>query len=327
MKNHPQQTRRTFIGRLAMVAAGSAVATPAVFAVPANRPLSDSTRKHTICAFSKVFDSLGEDMFAFLADAGFEGVDLTVRSGGYVSPENVEKDLPHAVAAAQKKGLSVPMIATTIDDASASVTNKILKTASELGVKCYRLGYFNYDNHLEISKNLDNFRKRLSELCELNAKYGIQGCYQNHVGGMFGSPVWDLWTALEGLDARFIGCQYDVRHAVAEGFSSWPLGFRAISPYIGCLCIKDFIYAHNNGKWSVKSVPLGEGVVDFNAYFRILQEKNIQSAMSIHYEFPLLEKADETVPAKDRMKKMLPLVKKEADTLKSFIANNSISFS
>ncbi len=45
-----------------------------------------------------------------LADAGFEGIDLTVRSNGYVLPENVEKDLPLAVKIAEKNGLSIPMI-------------------------------------------------------------------------------------------------------------------------------------------------------------------------------------------------------------------------
>ncbi len=320
MKSHP--TRREFINRLTLAAAGS-ITSSAAFANPMYHPfpLLEPDHKHTICAFSKMFDSLGEDMFAFLAEAGFEGVDLTVRRDGYVLPENVEKELPRAVAAAQKKGLSIPMIATAIDDVSTPVTGKILKTAAELGVKHYRTGYFNYDNRMNTAQNLDNFRKRLSGLCELNARYGIQGCYQNHVGGMFGGPVWDLWTALEGLDARYIGCQYDVRHAVAEGFSSWQLGLRAISPYIGCLCIKDFVYANNNGKWGVKSVPLGDGAVDFKTYFEILKEKNIQGPMSIHYEFPLLEKADEALPAKERMKKMLPAVKKEADTLKILMIN------
>ncbi|MDZ7723632.1 MAG: hypothetical protein U5R06_12725 [candidate division KSB1 bacterium] len=47
-----------------------------------------------------------------IAEIGFDGVDLTVRPGGHVLPENVTQDLPRAVKAIEKTGLKVPMMTT-----------------------------------------------------------------------------------------------------------------------------------------------------------------------------------------------------------------------
>jgi hypothetical protein len=45
-------------------------------------------------------------MAGITAEAGFDGVDLTVRAGGHVLPERVEEDLPKAVEAAEPAFMS-----------------------------------------------------------------------------------------------------------------------------------------------------------------------------------------------------------------------------
>jgi sugar phosphate isomerase/epimerase len=275
--------------------------------------------ENTICTFSKTFQWLGyDDLAAFLAGAGFGGIDLSVRPGGHVLPENVERDLPLAVKAAQKRGLSVPMIVTVITDVTEPFTERILKTAADQGVKYYRLGYYKYDSRLTTRQNLDKVRSQLDALCTLNARYGLQGGYQNHVGANVGSPVWDLWYLIKDLDPRYIGCQYDVRHAAAEGINSWPLGFEAIAPHVKHECIKDYVYTQNSrGRWTVKSVPLGTGAVDFAKYFAMRKKHGINGPLSIHYEFDLND--DESLPAKERMKRLMPAVRKEVDTLQTLM--------
>lgn len=314
-------SRRTFIGNCT-----TGIASIVLSHIPASSVYSNLIQEtrpdfvsYQICAFSKMFDFLGKDMFAFLADAGFDGVDLTVRPGGFISYEQIEKRLAGAVNDAGKRGLSIPMIATDIIDASDAVTQKVLKSASEIGIKSYRMGYFTYNEKFDIPHHLEVFKNRLKALSELNEKYGIQGNYQNHVGGMFGSAIWDLWTVIKELDVRFIACQYDIRHAVAEGLTSWKPALKSIIPYIGTLCIKDFVYEERKGKWGVKSVPLGTGVVDFNSYMKILKENKVQVPMSIHFEFPLLTSADTTLSKKEKIKKMLPVVRREVETLKEFL--------
>jgi len=285
-----------------------------------SQTVSAQQKNNTICTFSKPFPWMGYDeLSGFLAEAGFEGIDLSVRSpDGHVLPENVERDLPVAVKTAQKHGLSIPMMVTAITDAADPFTERVLKTAADQGVKYYRLGYYSYDNRLTIQQNLDKVRSQLEALSRLNEKYGLQGGYQNHVGVNVGSPVWDLWTILKGLDPRYIGCQYDVRHAAAEGINSWTLAFDAIAPYVKHVCIKDYIYTKDNrGKWTVQSVPLGTGAVDFSKYFAIRKKHGINGPLSIHYEFDLGD--NNSLPVNERMKRIMPVVRKEVETLRSLM--------
>jgi hypothetical protein len=85
---------------------------------------------------------------------GFDGVDLTVRAKGHVLPERVVEDLPKAVGAVRKAGLEVNIISTDIADANDPSTEKILKTASSLGISTYRTGWFTYQKNLDIPANI-----------------------------------------------------------------------------------------------------------------------------------------------------------------------------
>src|SRR6185369_724825 len=73
-------------------------------------------------------------MASAMAEMGFDGIDLTVRPEGHILPERVTDDLPRAVEIIKKAGLDVYSIVTAISDADDPLTEKILKTASGLGI-------------------------------------------------------------------------------------------------------------------------------------------------------------------------------------------------
>jgi L-ribulose-5-phosphate 3-epimerase len=269
--------------------------------------------------FSKPLQWLGfDDLATVLAEAGAEGIDLSVRPGGHVLPENVERDLPLAFEAARKHGLAIDMIVTGITTAEEKYTETVLKTASSLGVKFYRMGYINFDETLGIWGTLQKYKSDLKKLEVMNKKYSIHGAYQNHFGTRVGGPVWDLFELLKDLDPQFIGCQYDVRHAVAEGGSSWINGLKLILPWIKCTDIKDFKWSQNNGKWNPETVPLGEGMVNFDEYFKIVKKANITGPMSIHLEYPPFERYTVQMTDVEKRKLFITAMKKDIDKLKAF---------
>ena len=247
-----------------------------------------ASEKIKVCVFSKHLQFLDyAEMARTAADIGFAGVALTVRPGGHVLPENVERDMPKAVQAVEQAGIKVYTITTRINDPDDVHTEKILKTASDLGVKYYRMGSFRYDHSISIEENLRKHRVTMERLSELNERYNIHGAYQNHSGGHVGSPVWDLWRLLEGLDPRWIGCQYDVKHATHEGGTSWPLGLRLLKDHIKFTAIKDFQWFKDERGWRAMHVPLGTGMVDFPAYFKLVKELDLTGPISLHFEYPL----------------------------------------
>jgi len=276
--------RRNFIKTTAAGATGMALSGKISAAV-----FSTSVKKRPVHVFTKCLQFLSYDEIAeVLAELGFDGADLTVRPNGQVLPENVTADLPKALKALRKAGVDSNMIATEINNPDDPVSNNILKTMADLGIRYYRMGYFNFDPKKSIPQNLDEHKITFEKLEKLNRKYGVHGDYQNHSGTRVGGPVWDLYHLLKDRDPEFIGVQYDVRHATVEGGVSWPLGMKLLAPWIRTTDIKDFVWVKDEAaKWQIKNVPLGEGMVDFNTYFELYKSFNIEAPVSIHYEYDL----------------------------------------
>lgn len=218
---------------------------------------------------------------------GFDGLDLTVRPGGHVLPERVAEDLPKAVEAMKSYGLSPKLMTTTVTDAGNAQTEAILKTAAQLGIQYYRMGWLKYPEKGPLPHSIEAFSQQFKSLEKMNKKLGIHGAYQNHSGKYMGSSIWDLYQILEHRSVEWIGCQYDIRHAYVEGGFSWELGLRLIKEFIKTIVIKDFKWGKVGGEWKPINTPLGEGMVDFEKYFTLLKQYDINVPVSLHFEYDL----------------------------------------
>jgi sugar phosphate isomerase/epimerase len=319
-------SRKKFIAATALAAAGLpfglgalAKQSPLYHDISNNNP--SPAEKIKVSIFSKHMHWLNyADMAALTAQLGFDGIDLTVRPDGHVQPERVADDLPKAVEAIEKAGLKVYTIVTNIKTANEKDAEPILKTASALGIKYYRTAWFNYDKAISVPANIKAINNQLTDLAALNKKYGMHGGYQNHSGDLFGASQWDLWLSLQGLDPDYIGCQYDVRHATTEGMDTWPVTLDLLKAYSKTINVKDFYWDKKDGKWQVKSVPLGEGMVDFKKYFSLLKQYNINGPMSLHCEYPLGGAEDGTRKLTISKDAFTAALKKDLTTLKGWLA-------
>lgn len=238
--------------------------------------------------FSKHLQFLDyNEMAAAASEMGFYGLDLTVRPKGHVLPERVSDDLPMVVETMKKYGLNSKMMTTNVWDVTNLVEKKVLETASNLGFTHYRTGWLKYTDDRTIAESQAIFGQQARDLEVVNNDLGLIGCYQNHAGKHVGAPIWDLPTILSATKNENMGCQYDIRHAVVEGGSSWELGLRQIKPYIKSLVIKDFKWGQVDGKWKPINTPLGEGMVDFKRYFSLLKKYQINVPISLHLEYDL----------------------------------------
>jgi len=257
-----------------------------------NKP-ENNPEAFKISIFSKHLQWLDyKDMANVLKEIGFDGADLTVRPGGHVLPDRVEEDLPKAAEALAIEGKKIYMLTTAIDNADDPFTVRILKTASSLGIRHYRMGWGHYDNTRSVEENISSIQLKLTKLALLNEKYSISGEYQNHSGvaseGIyFGGAIWDIAKVLKEINSPWLGSQYDIYHATIEGANTWPVGFKLISPFIRSIDIKDFKWIERDGKIRSEAVPLGEGMVDFRRYFRLLKENKLEIPVSLHFEYPL----------------------------------------
>jgi sugar phosphate isomerase/epimerase len=310
-----KQNRRDFITTVA--AAGAAI--PFYSATGDGYKPSPESR-FPIRIFSKPLDAYDFDFVCeCIIKSGIGGFDLTVRPGGKVEPSEVETKLPLLVKEAKKYNLALDMMVTGIVTASDPLTERVLKTAYSLGITHYRLGYLEFDYKTGIWESLQKHKASLKEVVALNQKYNIHGDYQNHAGTRVGGPVWDLYELLRELSPEFAGCQYDVRHAMVEGANAWIIGMRLIAPYIKTLAIKDFTWMTVKGKPSAVTVPMGEGMVNWDLFFRTVKELNISGPITLHVEYPLFEKDEEKLPLLQQQEIIIKKLKKDVDYLNGFL--------
>lgn len=221
------------------------------------------------------------------AELGFDGLDLTVRPKGHVLPENVLTDLPKAILDIKDGGSTCKMMTTAIADVKSAHDLDIIKTAAKNGVQYYRSDWFKYHEDLSMEDSLSSYQDTVKALSEANREHGIIGCYQNHAGTKIGAAYWEINTMLKKADQDYFGVQYDIRHALVEGGKSWSNGLKLLKNQIKTIVIKDFKWVLVKGKWELTNVPVGEGMVDFIAYFKLLKSYGLKPPVSLHLEYPL----------------------------------------
>ncbi|RKN77848.1 sugar phosphate isomerase/epimerase [Ulvibacterium marinum] len=251
-------------------------------------PKASTTNDIEVHLFSKHLQFLNyNDMSEAAANLGFEGLDLTVRPEGHVLPERATDDLPHAVAAMKCFGLQSRIITTNITDTRHSESKNVLKIARNLGITHYRAGWLKYSHDKDFSEQIEEHSKVFGSLENISEELGLHGGYQNHVGSTLGLPISYIYQLLKMTTTKYMGSQYDIRHAMVIDGDNWEIGFEQVRPYINSIVIKDFKWGIKNGKKVPVNTPLGEGVVNFNRYFSLLKKYKINVPVSLHLEYDL----------------------------------------
>jgi sugar phosphate isomerase/epimerase len=269
------------INRRIFVASGAACSLTAL-ASPLWGHANKSQNKHEICVFTKPFQSLSYDELAEqTARLGFDGIEAPIRDGGHIEPAAVSEELPKMMEALGQRNLKMTVMTSSINDPADPLTEKVLQTAADLGIRHYRMKYFKYDESRPIPGQVTEWGKQLMDLAAMNREIGITAVYQNHAGrNYFGASLWDLHRGLEGIDPAHVGVAYDIRHATAEGGMSWPVTFQLIRPHIQVVYVKDFVWHERKPG----NVPLGQGRID-PAFFSMLAKSGFTGPISLHEEY------------------------------------------
>lgn len=294
-------SRRQFMKTSALAAAAAAAGASAA---PAGAPWK-------IIAFSKPFAHLSaEDTAELVAEIGWDGIECPVRSkAGQIAPERVEEDLPKMVEALKKRGKEVTLVTTEITRLDP-LAEKVLRTAAKLGIKKYRLGFTKYAQDKPVIETVREVGAALKELAALNRELGLQGGWQNHSGADYvGASLWDLWTALQGLEPRDIGVCFDIGHATLEGGLSWPVQARLMEPYYVAVFLKDFHWEKSEKKgWQPRWCALGEGMVQ-KSFLVNLRKTSFAGPLCQHHEYQELGTGAE----------MIAHLKKDLATLRAWL--------
>jgi L-ribulose-5-phosphate 3-epimerase len=242
----------------------------------------------TFCLFSKHLPDLGwADVGRAVKDAGFDGVDLTVRPNGHVLPENAPTDLPRAIDAIRAQGVSIPMITTEITSASTPTARPLLQAASRHGVRYVKPGYWRYSSSPDVRAQVAATGEALAGLATLVQDCGIELGFHNHTA-YIGAALWEIAPAIDRLDPRWVGYYFDPRHAVAEGGGgAWKAAMHLVAPRLKMVALKDFFWEKTAKGWTIRDCPLGEGQVDWTLVASTLRERRFSGPISLHLEYEI----------------------------------------
>ena len=276
----------------------------------------------TLCLFSKPVPQLNWKELAESAKrAGFDGIDLTVRTEGHVLPERAEADLPKAVEAIRNVGLKVPMITTELLSADDTTARPIISTASKLHIPYLKPGYYHY-KMVNVVREVDEAGRRFRTLVDLAKDHGVQVGYHNHPN-YIGEAIWDSARFIEPLDPRWAGYYYDLCQATIEGGESgWRVSTNLVTPSLKMVAAKDFLWKQAaREQWRAVTCPMGQGMSRWKEFFQILAKTDFHGPVSYQHEYliPGFSHESGIALSRDKVPTVMAAIKKNLDYIKSVV--------
>jgi L-ribulose-5-phosphate 3-epimerase UlaE len=91
-----------------------------------------------------------------------------------------------------------------------------------------------------------------------------------------------------------------------------------VKEYVKTAVVKDFIWEKKDGKWQVKNVPIGEGMVDFVAFFKEMKAFGFAGPISMHFEYPMPHE-DKALSKTETRNKTITAMKKDLNRTREFM--------
>jgi sugar phosphate isomerase/epimerase len=166
-----------------------------------------TTGDFTYSVFTKPWTMPIGELGPFVKGLGFDAVELPVRPGYQVPPENVERDLPKAARQLAECGVAIASIAGPTDEktiaACAEAGVPIIRTMVRIGEK----GYMATEARTQAE---------YEALVPLLDKHKVQIGVQNHCDEFVASAA-GLLHLMERFDPKHIGAVWDPAHCALNG--------------------------------------------------------------------------------------------------------------
>jgi len=163
----------------------------------------------TFTVFSKPWKMPLPSLAQHIVSLGFDGIELPVRPGYPVTPENVSTGLPEAVRVFADHGLKIASIAGPTDEATFAA-------CQSAGVPVVRIcaGVRSDETYLT---GVARLQSEFGLLVPLLERYGVTLGLQNHYGDHDVCNAMGLRHLASSFDPRQIGLVWDAGHNGLEG--------------------------------------------------------------------------------------------------------------
>ncbi len=165
--------------------------------------------KSPITVFTKPWKTLTtEKLAALIAELGFDGVELPIREGFQVEPENIESRLVETARAFEGAGLKIYSVAGDLDE-------RTVRACGAAGVPILRT-MLKIEPGLSYFENVERFRATCLSLSETLEASKVRIGLQNHCDEYVSSSI-GIMHAIAPLDSNQVSAVLDLGHTGLEG--------------------------------------------------------------------------------------------------------------
>jgi sugar phosphate isomerase/epimerase len=254
-------------------------------------------------AFTKLFQPApAAKAFKQIKDMGFDGLDLTVRKGGYVDPDSdhYEQDWVTCQAAWEAAGIIPGMLTTELLSPQTPFAREIITSAEKFGVKYIKLGYASV-KFGQVREDLDTWRKGILELVPLAEDHGVTLMIHVHSANYSGAVPFHWIPLFEKVKSNALAMYLDPCHMHIEGgLQGWLMALEMAKDVTAVVAVKDYRWFVPYKRWEEGYLyplftALEHGYTPWNQVICALKRFGFDGPFSFHGEYSDKDRHD--VPA------------------------------
>jgi L-ribulose-5-phosphate 3-epimerase len=269
--------------------AGMALATPLSRRLAAQKerrgPMPRSSP--ALCLYSDQLMKIGyHEMGQFLVMLGFDGVEITVQTGGHVPLEgDIDLHLERSIEAMTGAGIEVPVVSTSLTTATVKTLQTIMWWASEMGIPIFRPGHWKIQDG-NVAASAMAAQREISWLAQLGRNTRLSVALHNSTADFVGSNVADLNALIRPFDP-LVGLDFDIGYATAMSDAAGGLAALQVAlPRLKMATVRDVLWTKDaDGSRKLMQCPIGEGIVDWPKFFGALAQANFTGPITLQVEY------------------------------------------
>lgn len=219
----------------------------------------------TLSLSPKLYKHLAvEELAEFVRELGLAAVNMIVREGFWVDPENLARDAAAFVKAMETAGVEAAFAEAAYSPDQICFDPTPLNVLADNGIAQFRMGYFKIEN-ADVRTSFVVARHKLATMVDLCAEAKVRAVYQVHHGSLVPSAS-SAFGLVNGLDAEWVGVELDAGNQAFEGYERWELSVGLLGEYLRAIGVRDTAVSREPSRagepdkgWQRSWAPLDEG--------------------------------------------------------------------
>ncbi|MFB3881072.1 MAG: sugar phosphate isomerase/epimerase family protein [Armatimonadota bacterium] len=240
-----------------------------------------NTQGFTFSVFTKPWPTMAlPELGKFVKGLGFDAVELPVRPGFQVLPENVARDLPKAAKQLADCGVTIASVAGPTDEQTIAACAEAGVPTIRVMVNVRKAGYLATEAKA---------KAEYQALVPLLDRYHVQIGVQNHCDDFIANAA-GLLHLMEGFDPKHVAAVYDAAHCALNGEDP-ELAIDIIWSHLCMVNLKNAIWRRTNGpeaeiaKWEIYWTTGRQGLSPWSRVAAELKRRNWRGVLCLTAEY------------------------------------------